>query len=328
MLLVTRFIFNVHQPPSERYLEITMPHSTRPISYPDDLPLLSRLVHQSPASHPHVVDLPYRLASWAFDDPRNGRLWFDSSGGLAAWAVLQTPFWMLDFAVAPGSQCLPEVLAWAEATAAELAQEPEGHACWFAAVLETQPETIRALQQAGWADISSDPESPWSQVLLKLAEDAAPPAPTLPDGFTLRPLAGAGEVGAYVDLHRRVFESRNMTPAWRLRTLQRPEYRPEMDLVIESPEGRLAAFCVGWYDPAGPGGLPAAQVEPMGVDEAFRGLGLGSAILNEQIRRMRALGARQIFVETDDDRGPALALYHAAGFQNLHRIPIFRKDAG
>lgn len=303
-----------------------MPYTARPISSPADLPLLADLVHQCPDSQPHVVDLPYRLASWALDEPRNGRLWFDPAGRLAAWAVLQTPFWMLDFATAPLADLLPDLLAWAESTAAALALEPEGHSCWFAAVLETQPETMRALRQAGWRDVSDDSESPWSQVLLKLAEDVQPEAPQLPPGFVVRPLDGEREVDAYVDLHQRVFGSRNMTSAWRLRTLQRPEYRPELDLVIAAPEGRLAAFCVGWYDRARPGGVVTTQIEPLGVDEAFRGLGLGRAILDEEIRRMQALGARQILVETDNDRGPALALYHAAGFEDQHIIRIFRKD--
>jgi len=44
----------------------------------------------------HVLDLPYRLASWALDEPRNAALWEDEHGHLVAWAVLQTPFWAID----------------------------------------------------------------------------------------------------------------------------------------------------------------------------------------------------------------------------------------
>jgi len=44
----------------------------------------------------HVTDLPYRLSSWALDDPLNVALWEDERNRLLAWAVMQTPFWSVD----------------------------------------------------------------------------------------------------------------------------------------------------------------------------------------------------------------------------------------
>jgi hypothetical protein len=49
----------------------------------------------------HVVDLPYRFSSWAFDTPDNIKLWDNAQGQLLAWAVMQTPFWMIDYAYDP-----------------------------------------------------------------------------------------------------------------------------------------------------------------------------------------------------------------------------------
>jgi hypothetical protein len=59
---------------------------------------------------------------------------------------------------------------------------------------------------------------------------------------------GAGEVEACVALHRAAFDSRNMTVEWRARILVRPEYRSELDCVAVAPDGRLAAFGIGWLD--------------------------------------------------------------------------------
>ena len=77
-----------------------------------------------------------------------------------------------------------------------------------------------------------------------------PLPPTLPDGFLLRSLMGEQEVAAYTKLHRATFESMSITPEWRARTLHMPTYRPELDLVVSTPNGELAGFYVGWFEPS------------------------------------------------------------------------------
>ena len=146
-----------------------------------------------------------------------------------------------------------------------------------------------------------------------------------PAGFTIRPLAGEGEVAAYVELQREVFGTENMTAEWRSRTLRCPEYIPDLDLVAEAPGGRLAAFCIGWLDRRHPEG-PAGQIEPMGVREEMRHLGLGRAILSETLKRLVQHGAGQIYVETDNYRDAALELYEAVGFRVIRDVLVYRKD--
>ena len=68
----------------------------------------------------HSIDLPYRLSSWALDEPQNTCLWEDEDGSLVGWVVLQTPFWTVDFALHPEyTGLLPELLAWADGRARE-----------------------------------------------------------------------------------------------------------------------------------------------------------------------------------------------------------------
>lgn len=69
----------------------------RPFLQDLDKQLMIDLACQFQIDHLHVVDLPYRLSSWGLEDTENVRLWFDGEN-LVAWAVLQSPFWGIDYA--------------------------------------------------------------------------------------------------------------------------------------------------------------------------------------------------------------------------------------
>ncbi len=293
-----------------------------------DKSLMQALVYACPEDNLHVVDLPYRLSSWAFDVPENVALWVDARGGLAAWAALQTPFWTVDYACHPDAplDTHRRLLAWADGRAAETCRTPGGHPMWFVNVFGRQDERRRQLEAVGFSDQGDVGDNSWSKVFLMRPAVEAVPASLLPAGFTIRPLAGVSEVGAYVALHQAAFGSKAMTEPWRRRTTERPEYVPELDLVAVAPDGRPAAFCVCWFTPSGRDGLPSGQIEPLGVDPAFRGLGLGRALLQEGLGRLHALGSEQVFVETDNQRDAALALYQSVGFRVAEDVCMYRKD--
>lgn len=299
----------------------------REVTGEPDIQAMMALARACRANALHVVDLPYRLSSWALDQPANVGLWADDQGDLLAWAVMQTPFWTIDMvchtAAAPGLH--RRTLAWADARARKLLGTPYGQPCWFVMVSADQAGHIQDLEEAGFAYQAEVQVDPWSRVLLARPGGESLPDCALPAGFTLRPLAGEAEVEAYVALHRAAFGSENMTAAWRARTLRRPEYVPDLDLVAVAPDGRLVAFCVGWLD-ASAGQAPVGQIEPLGVLEVFRGLGLGHAILSETLRRLEQQGARTVYVETDRDRDAALAVYQAVGFQAEREVLVFRQD--
>jgi ribosomal protein S18 acetylase RimI-like enzyme len=287
---------------------------------------LIALAQRSPETHLHMLDLPYRLSSWALDDPANLAVW-RSNEQVTAWALLNTPFWTIDMAIQPGreQELLPKILFWADGRARLTANSEAGHECWFIVAFEDQPEIIRILQSHGYADQSDVGEDSWSKVWLKRPAAACEPIP-LPEGFSLRQLKGLDEAAAYVDLHRAAFESKNMTEAWRQRTIRHPHYRPELDLVVESPNGQLAAFCIAWVGCLGAGNSLFGQIEPLGVGEAYRGLGLGKALLHAAVSRLQAMGAQAVYVETDRQRNPALNLYQSSEFALERNVLVFRKD--
>jgi mycothiol synthase len=183
-------------------------------------------------------------------------------------------------------------------------------------VSATQTDRIRDLESAGFAPQADVGKDSWSKVLMQRSAQRPIAGCVLPAGFVIRSLAGEGEVEAYVRLHRAAFGTENMTVEWRARTLRRPEYLPELDLVAVAPDGRLAAFCVAWLNSHSEG-KSSGQIEPLGVHKDFRGLGLGRAILGEALRRLHRCGADTVYVETDLQRTEALSLYKAVGFRVL-----------
>lgn len=96
-----------------------------------------------------------------------------------------------------------------------------------------------------------------------------------------------------------------------------PLYRPDLDLVVVSPEGAFAAYCICWYDPMNRIG----EFEPVGVHRDFRRRGFGKIVVQEGLRRLQTLGATLAIVTpgaTDSGEkfvaAAAHTLYASAGF--------------
>ena len=104
-----------------------------------DKQAMAALVYAFPTDNLNVADLPYRLSSWAFDAPENIRLWFDAGNHLIAWAILQTPFWTIDYAYSlhVGHHLHREILAWADQRAASIQGSSHGHPAWFVRYVRT-----------------------------------------------------------------------------------------------------------------------------------------------------------------------------------------------
>ena len=299
--------------------------SQRTYSTEQDKYLMSALARQCAENNLHVVDLPYRFSSWAFENPENINLWFDENQQLVAWAVLQSPFWTIDYVCHPEqeSHLHPEILSWADQRAQATLNTPYARPAWFVMVFSGQDNRIRDLENAGFKCQSDVGEDSWSKVLMRRsAQTPVKEYKPRSAGFTVRSLAGEKEVQNYVELHQSVFESKNMTIEWRIRTLQHPDYMPELDIVVESFNGKLAAFCICWFDKKSMTG----HVEPLGSHKDFRQYALGRVALSEGLRRLQSLGAQNIFVETDNYRNTAFRLYESFDFQVIQDVLVYRKD--
>ena len=71
-----------------------------------------------------------------------------------------------------------------------------------------------------------------------------------------------------------------------------------------------------------------AELLTLAVDPAARRSGIGRALLAGFEREARARGATSVFLEVAEDNAPALALYHAAGWEEAGRRPGYYPRPG
>ncbi len=157
------------------------------------------------------------------------------------------------------------------------------------------------------------------------------PAPTLPDGWSVRPVAGPSEFEKRVELHRAVWYPSRVTVEAYERLRAAPLYRPDLDLVAVSAEGDFAAYCICWYDPVNHTG----EFEPVGAHRDFRQRGLAKAVVQEGLRRLQALGATLVSVSPGaNDVGEkfvaaaAHRLYASAGFSVVNKWYAYQREWG
>jgi len=293
----------------------------------NDLASMIQLARELQADTLHVIDLPYRLSSWALEELDNVGLWVDESGRLAGWAVMQTPFWTVDYVYRPqaGAVFHREILKWVDRRSRETTHTHYGQPAWYVNAFADQTERRRVLEQAGFTDQANAAANAWSKVWMERTGQQEVPSYPLPGGFSIRPLAGENEVLAYVELHQAVFQTRNMTIEWRRRTLSHPDYIANVDIVVVAPDGRLVAFCIGWLSETTPGKI-IGQIEPLGCRVDFRRYGLGRAALCETLWRLEQHGVESVYVETDSYRNAAFRLYESVGFQVIKDVAVFGKD--
>jgi ribosomal protein S18 acetylase RimI-like enzyme len=160
-----------------------------------------------------------------------------------------------------------------------------------------------ALEAAGY--VKDD-----SEMLIYLFDLNNPlPNLALPDGFQARPVL-EDEFEERVSVHRDAFNPSKFMLQRYARVRSMPGYRPDLDLVVATPEGQFASYCIVWLA----GGV--GEFEPVGTRTAFRRQGLGRAVMLEGMRRLKALGARWATVYSYPKNR---AFYEACGFVVVNR---------
>ena len=285
--------------------------SSRPYRTADDLALMQRLVQESwrqrkPRVAPHVGDLDWWM--WQFDDPdptNEIRLWFDGDE-LVGWAWL-TPPASLDYHLHPDRPegLLEEMLDWLTECATD-GRETSERSVW---ALEHDIADVEVLTHHGFQRT----EQHFAHTLCPLDEE--PPTPVLPDGFAVRPVRGEEELAARVAVHQAAFAPSRVTEQSFLNVMRSNTYRPELDMVVEAPDGTLAAFCLCWFDEENRVG----EFEPVGAHPRYQRRGLARAVSLAALSQLRALGGdTAIVLHTGRDEA-AERLYTSLGFREVTR---------
>ncbi|HEX6290632.1 MAG TPA: N-acetyltransferase [Herpetosiphonaceae bacterium] len=151
--------------------------------------------------------------------------------------------------------------------------------------------------------------------------DGPIPEPTLPPGFRVRHVGGEEEWNQRVETHREVWHPSKVTLEAYRRLRQAPGYIPELDLVVETPGGDFGAYCICWLDRIN--GL--GEFEPVGTRPAYRGQGLGKAVMLEGLRRLQERGAQSALVYSEGNNVASNRLYQSVGFQPVDKDLFFTR---
>ena len=191
------------------------------------------------------------------------------------------------------------VLDWFERDAGEAA------AVW---ALHTDITKTGSLEARGYRRA----EGAFFVHLTRPLDDVQPAA--VADGYSLSHVRPA-DVPRRVAVQRAAFDGSTMTEEKYARLLDTWPYRPELDVVVEAPDGTFAAFCLAWLDDEN----AVVELEPVGTHPEHARRGLATAAIREALRRARGLGARitVVYARGDVDYPAPLRLYRSLGFEPL-----------
>ncbi len=153
------------------------------------------------------------------------------------------------------------------------------------------------------------------------------PLAQLPAGFAVRPLAGAGEVDAWIALHRAAWGTENMTAAYRLSMMDTPDYDPALDLVAVAANGELAAYCMCAiiYAENELSGRQVGYTDPIATHPRWQRRGLARALMLHGLHLLRERGMTTAQLSTSLENGAMQATAVSVGFQVTSRAFTFSR---
>ncbi len=295
-------------------LELT----SRPVTGADDLRVIETLVSDAwngparPRVSVTVGDLEWWIANLGpgSDLAARARLWL-LGGEPVGWGWLN-PRAELHWFVAGGLAADAEagvrdaILAWHAATAPGM-ETPDG-----------LPRVLGASAPDGWSEAAHLVARGWTPTDDLFTEYHQPldldlDPPRVPDGYTLRTLRGPEDIPARVEVHRAAFAPSRMTVEKYEVLTRQPHYAFDRDIVVEAPDGSLAAFAMVWADPV----AQVGEFEPVGVHPNHQRRGLGRVVMRHGLRLLRAAGIRDAIVFSLRTNMASEALYRSAGFEEL-----------
>ncbi|OLS26908.1 MAG: hypothetical protein HeimC3_06650 [Candidatus Heimdallarchaeota archaeon LC_3] len=146
---------------------------------------------------------------------------------------------------------------------------------------------------------------------------------SIPEGYSIRSFKGKEEYGSYTEAIRKTFGHGEFFNSEVVESINsNTYYNPELDLIIEAPNGEIAAFCTFRMDPKN----RITELEPLGTLPNYKKLGLGKAILGEGYKRLKKYNPTLLYIGGAADTSGANRLYDSTGFTKKTRLNVWKKD--
>jgi mycothiol synthase len=217
-------------------------------------------------------------------------LWRADAGELAAGVIRGTHF--TNVQISYDYRFLEnEIFRWAEEN--PLDQKPV-----IAMVYDWDEDRQGLLKKRGYRD-----EGTIEDVrIFDLARGYPPVA--LPSGYRITSLAEYGNFTELIDLVNQVW-GMSLNETWFRGKSSAPGYSLDRKLLVVSPEGRLAAYCLFWFYPDN----KTAEIDPIGTHPDHRGRGLARALVLESFSLMRKYGMRFAYIASESEDPVVSHLY-------------------
>lgn len=283
-----------------------------------------------------VTDVREDYDSPRFDISRDLRLWRDAANELVAIAEFwHTPhadqtevLGSLYFDIHPhvrGQGLENAVMDWAEQRLRETGQELS-----LPLVLQTGCRDKLTEHRALLARFGFVPERYFFQLKRSLQEKIV--VPSLPTSWKIRTVDAERDAEVWVEMFNQSFiDHWNHTPM----TMEDFHYysgfsdhNPELDLVIETDEGKLVTFCYSSIDVKRNQRLNQKEghVCLLGTRRGYRRQGLARTLLAEGLRRLQSMGMDTATIGVDGQNpNGAVALYESVGFTESFRSTVYQK---
>jgi ribosomal protein S18 acetylase RimI-like enzyme len=283
---------------------------------------VGRKISQRPY-YVHTGDLSW----WMFYSDHDDTYWcehiciWDHDEQPCGWSLIDCDWSSFDVYLLPemrGSKEEVYILDWTIQKLTDIVRQKDGHEIRTMWVSEQDHDQIEHLQKRGFSPSSGFMwylEQPLKDHILE---------PELPPRYVIRSLQGENESHRRAAASYNAFDStRQFDEYWPRyqRFMRSPVYNPNFDLVVESPDGQVASFCIIWPDPVNHIGL----FEPVGTQTEFQHKGLGRAVVTAGLRTLRACGMDRAMVCVENDNTAALKLYEAVGFEVKHKLLTYAK---